>query len=208
MRWTTDHREWYRDVYLKSEHWKRLRSAKLYIDPKCQHCKTAKATDVHHVNYREIFDVTLDDLLSLCRPCHSKEHEINGMPKRDREKFRNENAGKKKKPKSQSLNPLKGYAAYHIHRRKCLICDNTVEMRDCILFAVDPTRSFALSNAGIRCKGCSQGMIQMEALFKKQTDIFSESKSSGRMNEVLRVLSSNKSRLSSVKNIPDSTPPA
>lgn len=81
--WTNDHRKWYREVYLKSDHWHELRSRKLKQNPKCERCP-ARACDVHHVNYRNIFDVQLSDLLSLCRPCHEREHKVNGMPKRER----------------------------------------------------------------------------------------------------------------------------
>ncbi len=79
--WTNDHRKWYRTVYLKSEHWRDLRGRKLNRNPQCERCQ-AKACDVHHVRYRNIFDVQLHDLLSLCRACHTEEHRVNGMPKR------------------------------------------------------------------------------------------------------------------------------
>lgn len=81
--WTNDHRKWYREVYLKSEHWRELRGRKLRQNPKCERCLSS-ACDVHHVNYRNIFDVQLTDLLSLCRPCHEEEHRVNGAPKRTR----------------------------------------------------------------------------------------------------------------------------
>lgn len=84
--WTNDHREWYRTAYLHSEHWKALRASKFNANPSCERCG-ARATDVHHVNYRNILDVTLADLLSLCRPCHEEEHRINGMPMRPKPKF-------------------------------------------------------------------------------------------------------------------------
>lgn len=84
--WTNDHREWYRTVYLLSDHWKRLRGTKLASKPNCERCG-ASAIDVHHVRYRKIFDVKLRDLLSLCRKCHIEEHEKNGMPVRERPRF-------------------------------------------------------------------------------------------------------------------------
>ncbi len=67
-------REWYRWVYLKSPHWIALRRCKLDQDPSCAKCRVAPASQVHHVNYRSIYDVTLPDLLSLCNRCHSKMH--------------------------------------------------------------------------------------------------------------------------------------
>lgn len=84
--WTNDHREWYRTVYLQSEHWKNLRASKLTANPKCERCPS-KACDVHHIRYRRIFDVEMGDLLSLCRSCHEEEHRINGMPVRIRPNF-------------------------------------------------------------------------------------------------------------------------
>lgn len=79
--WTNDHREWYRTVYLHSEHWKSLRGRKLESQPGCEHCGS-KARDVHHVNYRHVLNVKLGDLLSLCRPCHEEIHRVEGMPRR------------------------------------------------------------------------------------------------------------------------------
>jgi 5-methylcytosine-specific restriction endonuclease McrA len=38
--------------------------------------------DVHHVNYRNLFDVKLLDLLALCRSCHKEEHRTAGQPRR------------------------------------------------------------------------------------------------------------------------------
>lgn len=80
--WTTDHREWYRNVYLKSDHWKELRARKIRENPTCQRCPSFAGVDVHHVNYKSLFDVEMSDLLSLCRQCHDKEHQKNGMPVR------------------------------------------------------------------------------------------------------------------------------
>lgn len=81
-RWTTDHREWYRSVYLASEHWADLRRRKLARNPTCELCGKSGQMDIHHVNYRRIFDVQLHDLLTLCRKCHDEEHATNGNPKR------------------------------------------------------------------------------------------------------------------------------
>jgi hypothetical protein len=78
MEWTTDNREWYRTVYLSSEHWKNLRRRKLAAQPSCEMCGRYGAhhsyLDVHHVNYRNIFDVELTDLLTVCRRCHKQIH--------------------------------------------------------------------------------------------------------------------------------------
>ena len=40
--------------------------------------------DVHHVDYKNLFDVETGDLKTLCRPCHKKYHIIHGMPVRSK----------------------------------------------------------------------------------------------------------------------------
>lgn len=71
---TNDRRKWYREEYLKSDHWKKLRARKLRKNPICEICEKRKAVEPHHIRYRRIFDVTLKDLLSACRKCHTEEH--------------------------------------------------------------------------------------------------------------------------------------
>lgn len=65
--------EWssYHDDYLKSSAWRALREQALSRDRlTCVDCG-AKATEVHHRYYPEHVDQTsVDDLVSLCRPCH------------------------------------------------------------------------------------------------------------------------------------------
>jgi 5-methylcytosine-specific restriction endonuclease McrA len=65
---------WYRKVYLLSEHWKSLRKAKIKINPSCEICGAKRRLDVHHIRYRNIYDVTVEDLQTLCRRCHKKHH--------------------------------------------------------------------------------------------------------------------------------------
>lgn len=68
-------KEWYRNIYLHSAHWKTLRRNALEVHgSKCHGCSTKKRLDVHHLQYRAIYDVTVADLQVLCRKCHSKEH--------------------------------------------------------------------------------------------------------------------------------------
>jgi hypothetical protein len=67
---------WYRTVYLKSAHWKKLRQrTKVLADGKCQGCNCrCLHPDIHHLKYRNIFDVAPSDLQALCRECHDEEH--------------------------------------------------------------------------------------------------------------------------------------
>ena len=68
-------RDWYREVYLCSAHWYELRALKLARHGRlCDKCGERRTLDVHHLNYRHIFDVGLDDLQCLCRACHNEEH--------------------------------------------------------------------------------------------------------------------------------------
>ena len=73
---TNDRREWYRKIYLKSEHWKQLRAKKLARNSKCAICGSMEANDIHHIRYSELFDVTTADLRLLCRSCHEKVHQL------------------------------------------------------------------------------------------------------------------------------------
>ena len=69
-------KQWYRRIYLKSDHWKNLK-IKFFFSigvKQCSRCKAIKRIDVHHINYKSIYDVLLTDLEALCRTCHKQEH--------------------------------------------------------------------------------------------------------------------------------------
>jgi hypothetical protein len=72
------YRDWYREIYLFSEHWHQLRRGALSAngDGTCADCgKMPKSLHVHHEEYRSIFDVTIQDLACLCSKCHKERHE-------------------------------------------------------------------------------------------------------------------------------------
>lgn len=72
----TERQRKYRE-YLKTEHWNCLRLAALKRDQlKCCKCKGGgRVLQVHHKFYRkEWTDTELEDLISLCIPCHKDEH--------------------------------------------------------------------------------------------------------------------------------------
>lgn len=74
---TNDNRKWYREIYLKTDHWRNLRSDKIRaVKGKCEKCLKSVRLDVHHIQYRNLFDVTLSDLQALCRRCHNLEHDL------------------------------------------------------------------------------------------------------------------------------------
>lgn len=61
--------------YLRSEHWRNLRGAKLQLNPRCQHCQSKAELEVHHTFYRPSwFDTKIADLKTLCHDCHIEEH--------------------------------------------------------------------------------------------------------------------------------------
>lgn len=84
-------RLFYRNIYLNSEHWKALRHEKLAKNPVCEKCQTPYSLDVHHVKYRELYDVRISDLKTLCRLCHKKEHEKINKKKKKQDKNFNKN---------------------------------------------------------------------------------------------------------------------
>src|SRR6187399_197127 len=75
IRATMSRRDYYRDVYLKSEAWQRKRYVVLKRDNwTCRKCG-GKATDVHHERYaRKIGTEPIKWLIAICRPCHVAIH--------------------------------------------------------------------------------------------------------------------------------------
>jgi 5-methylcytosine-specific restriction endonuclease McrA len=71
-----DKRNYYREVYLKSQHWFSLRKKKLKQNPVCERCGSKKRVEPNHIQYRNLYDVNLKDLITLCRRCHRKEHNM------------------------------------------------------------------------------------------------------------------------------------
>lgn len=80
------------DPFYKGKAWRRVRAAALERDHYlCQDCLAAKrrgerirarrATMVHHILPREDYpelELALDNLISLCDPCHNKRHPEKG----------------------------------------------------------------------------------------------------------------------------------
>ncbi len=62
--------------YIKSEHWRLLRRAKLASFGRiCAVCSTTKTTiHVHHIRYKSFIDCAEADLAVLCKDCHDDFH--------------------------------------------------------------------------------------------------------------------------------------
>lgn len=70
-------RDYYRDVYLKSDAWKRKRYLVLRRDNwRCVRCG-ARATQVHHKKYapKNIGKEPIEWLESICKSCHDSLHQ-------------------------------------------------------------------------------------------------------------------------------------
>jgi len=78
-----DKRQYYREEYLKSDHWKNLREEKLKQFSVCEVCGAKKSLDVHHKRYKNLYDVLLIDLQVLCRKHHKQIHEKLKKPKKE-----------------------------------------------------------------------------------------------------------------------------
>lgn len=70
-----DRRDYYRNTYLKSDHWKWVKSVMLSLYPTCQICGSRHRLDVHHRHYHNLYNVSREDLIVLCRLHHSQIHE-------------------------------------------------------------------------------------------------------------------------------------
>jgi len=66
--------------YLKSPQWKKKRLEIIMRDNfTCRKCGigvTPSMAEVHHLTYQRIFKELPSDLITLCRNCHMKEHEL------------------------------------------------------------------------------------------------------------------------------------
>ncbi len=69
-------RDYYRNIYLKSDEWKRKRFVVLKRDQwRCVYCGET-ATEVHHKRYarNNIGKEPISWLVSVCRSCHESKH--------------------------------------------------------------------------------------------------------------------------------------
>ena len=67
-------RKEYREEFLRSEEWRSFRDTIFKTNPPCQ-CCGEKATDLHHMVYRNIVDIRVGDVLPVCRKCHNYIHQ-------------------------------------------------------------------------------------------------------------------------------------
>jgi hypothetical protein len=70
-----------KQAYLKSDHWHIKRKARLKLDNyTCQSCLSSGVPlEVHHLHYRTYTAERPEDLVSLCRRCHERQHQHYGF---------------------------------------------------------------------------------------------------------------------------------
>jgi 5-methylcytosine-specific restriction endonuclease McrA len=63
------------EEYLQTNHWQRMRyCAQWMADFRCQLCGALENLQVHHSTYRRLGNERPEDLIVLCRRCHSTHH--------------------------------------------------------------------------------------------------------------------------------------
>jgi 5-methylcytosine-specific restriction endonuclease McrA len=62
--------------YLKTEHWKEIRSKKKIKKHHCAICGSKENLQVHHLNYDCLWKETTEDLRVLCNKCHELAHKL------------------------------------------------------------------------------------------------------------------------------------
>ena len=62
--------------YLNSSDWKLKRKAKLATTRRCAICGSEENIDIHHLIYKDLFNVERKDLRVLCRRCHFLTHDL------------------------------------------------------------------------------------------------------------------------------------
>lgn len=98
-------REEYREVYLRSDHWRETRLGALErAEHRCQVCNSAKFLNVHHRTYERVGEERPADLTVLCRMCHKLFHERRKVQPEPRlTKAQRKAQRKKAKPERQQI---------------------------------------------------------------------------------------------------------
>jgi 5-methylcytosine-specific restriction endonuclease McrA len=129
-------RKLYREEYLKSEHWKILREEKLKLNPICEKCGNKNKVEPHHINYKNLYDVLVSDLQTLCRKCHHEEHSKKEVPK-------------KRKKITSKLRPCSESSGYNILHNIFNNSNPNIYLMMWILKQINTTLEISSGNRGI-----------------------------------------------------------
>tara|TARA_R110000851_G_C12777594_1_gene534934 strand:+ start:47 stop:589 length:543 start_codon:yes stop_codon:yes gene_type:complete len=63
--------------YLKTKEWYKIRNLSLkYSEYKCSRCGNSENLQTHHLNYNNLGNEEISDLITVCNSCHKKFHKI------------------------------------------------------------------------------------------------------------------------------------
>lgn len=100
--------------YLKSGHWKYWRKRKLKNKKHCFVCYSTEQLEVHHLKYRNLFDIKSVDIKVMCHRCHGLLHKLLGN---GTIKFENDNHKSKMVEISKLIRPIIG-VDINIHKNQ------------------------------------------------------------------------------------------
>lgn len=68
-----------KETYLHSKAWKELKLQRLAIANNCcEHCHSTTDLHLHHINYANLQNESIDDVCILCSTCHNTLHNFTG----------------------------------------------------------------------------------------------------------------------------------
>lgn len=68
-------KQWYREEYLHSKHWRKTRNRALARSNfMCSNCRATHGLQVHHLTYTHLGHELDSDLKVLCSKCHKQVH--------------------------------------------------------------------------------------------------------------------------------------
>jgi hypothetical protein len=108
--------------YLKSDHWRSLREkAWAKYGHRCFfHPHRTFQVDIHHVEYRNWTDCTVNDVVPLCRECHEKAHQDESWLKATKLAHENRNQPKEQRISNPYALPSNAKKVVPRHRKALL----------------------------------------------------------------------------------------
>lgn len=122
----TDRQREYREVYLRSDHWRRVREFALEdAENRCAVCNSGFSLDVHHRTYERLGNERPRDVLVLCRTCHDIFHRngrlIGSTPRPQPKRKPKPYSARKTYPRQNKPKSLRGTRPAEDHKAIVLI---------------------------------------------------------------------------------------
>jgi hypothetical protein len=96
----------YRNNYLFSDHWKKLRKEKLAKNPTCEKCGSNLCVEPYHLQYKNLYNTTVEDLQTLCRKCHVHAHNESNKQSKYKKRIDFKNPFRNKRALVKKMNKL------------------------------------------------------------------------------------------------------